>query len=369
MRVGIAAFAGSDNLGDEILLHALMSCVRAAREDVSFTVFAPNHDRVAQLHPVDAQPMPTIRARGAAARQAAVQRAIGDCDILFFGPGTVFQERSHNLPWPGTLAMFARILGMARLAGTPVAPVGVGVREGGTPVGRQVLRLIGAGSLAVGTRDRRSAGYFGRRAQVIGDLAYALPLPERGAAPTRQRLALSLRPLAAGTERTLIASVTSCVDRLRGDGWSAAFLPMAHGRGAEGEDDRSIYRRDLYRLMNAVPNPLEGNGLLTDGLDDWLHALAGHRLVLATRLHAALMAVALGVPTVAIGYERKVRDAFADLGLDRFVVAPDVDSAALYQAAVRAAGSPGAFREASARIASQGKVAQEFVASVLGRVA
>lgn len=376
MKVGISAFAGSDNLGDEILLHTLMECVRAAsRQDVSFTVFAPNPERVAQLHPVRALPMPTLRARGAGARQATVARAIRECDILFLGPGTVFQERSPNLPWPGTLVMFARILGMARLAGTPVVPVGVGVREGGTPVGRAILRLIGAGSLAVGTRDQRSAAYLGRRAEVIGDLAYALALPEPGPGPGPepasahggQRLALSLRPLASGTEEHLVASMTDCVRRLRADGWSAAFLPMAHGRGAHGEDDRDIQRR-AFGGLETVPNPLAGGGLLADGLDGWLRTLAGYRLVLATRLHAALIAVALGVPTVAIGYERKVTDAFADLGLDEFVVPSTVDSATLHRLAVRAAGSPAAFREASARIAGQGKVAREFVASVLGRV-
>ena len=369
MRVGISAFAGSDNLGDEVLLHTLMACVRAAHQDVSFTVFAPNPQRVAQLHRVQAMPMPTLRAKGAGARQAAVARAIRACDILFLGPGTVFQERSPNLPWPGTLVMFARILGMARLAGTPVVPVGFGVREGGTPLGRAVLRLIGAGSLAAGARDRRSAAYLGRRAQVIGDMAYTLALPEPGnaAAHRGQRLAVSLRPLGTGTEEHLVASVTDCLRRLRGDGWSAAFLPMAHGHGAQGEDDRDIQRR-AFGGLDTVPNPLALGGPLAEGLDGWLATLAGYRLVLATRLHAALIAVALGVPAVAIGYERKVTDGFADLGLEEFVVPSTVDSETLYRLAVRASESPAVFREASARIASQGKVAQEFVASVIGRV-
>jgi len=368
MRVGIVAWAGSDNLGDEILLHSLISCVRAVREDTSFVVFTPDPDRVAELHPVDAEPMPTLRARGAAARQGAVQRAIRGCDILFFGPGTVFQERSPNLPWPGTLVLFARILGMARLGGTPVAAVGVGVREGGTPFGRQLLRLIGSASVAVGTRDRRSASYFGRAAQVIGDMAYALPLPDLGAAEPDQRFALSVRPLAAGTEDRLVTSVSQCADRLLHDGWSAAFLPMAFGRGARGEDDRSLYERDFRDRMELLANPLDGHAPLAGALDEWLRTLATHRLVLATRLHAAVIAVALAIPTVAIGYERKVIDAFADLGLDRFVVPPEVGSETLHRTAIMAAGAPAAFRAASARIASQGKVAQQFVASVLGRV-
>ena len=94
-----------------------------------------------------------------------------------------------------------------------------------------------------------------------------------------------------------------------------------------------------------------------------MQALATNQLVLGTRLHAALLAVAIGVPTVAIAYERKVQDAFVDLGLREFLVPPDVDAETLYRTATaaaacdravpggRPAGSPprGASRKGSSR--------------------
>ncbi|MFI6761353.1 polysaccharide pyruvyl transferase family protein [Micromonospora sp. NPDC050417] len=377
MRCGIAGWFGSDNLGDEILLHTLVSCVRSVDESASFVVFSPNPSRVAALHGVDAEQMPTLRSRGAVGRQSAVQRAIRDCDILFLGPGTVFQERSPNLPWPGTLALFSRIVGMARLAGTPVAPVGAGVREGGTPVGRQLLHVLGAASMAIGVRDQRSASYFGGKAQVIGDLAYALPLPElrsgtagATAEATRRGFALSMRPLAPDTEARLLVSLRGCLDRLTADGWTGQFLPMAFGQDARGEDDRDIYRRAFGDVLGLAGNPLDSRneGPLAGALGQWLVELAGQRLVIGTRLHAAVMAVVLGVPTVAIAYERKVHDAFVDLGLERFVVAPDVDVKTLHHTAVAAVDSPDLFREAADRAARQGRVAREFVASTLRRL-
>ncbi|WP_326558383.1 polysaccharide pyruvyl transferase family protein [Micromonospora sp. NBC_01796] len=375
MRIGIAGWFGSDNLGDEILLHTLVSCVRSVDESASFVVFSPNPDRVAALHRVDAERMPTLRARGAVGRQGTAQRAIRDCDILFLGPGTVFQERSPNLPWPGTLPLFARIVGMARLARTPVAPVGVGVREGGTPAGRRLLRVIGAASVAIGVRDQRSGSYFGARAQVIGDVAYALPIPdtqpaaavEEAAGSARPTFALSMRPLAPDTEAGLLLSIGGCLDRLQADGWTGDFLPMAFGQDAQGEDDRDIYRRAFGNVLGLAGNPLndrEGT-TLAGALDGWLTALAGYRLVIGTRLHAAVMAVALGVPTVAIAYERKVHDAFVDLGLGRFVVGPDVDAETLHRTATAAAGSPAEFREAAGRVARQGRIAREFVTATL----
>jgi polysaccharide pyruvyl transferase WcaK-like protein len=365
MRVGIAGWFGSDNLGDELLLHSLIDCVRSVAEDASFVVLSANPGRVAELHTVDAEHMPTLRGRGTTGRQGAAQRAIRGCDILFLGPGTVFQERSPNLSWPGTLPLFARIVGMARMAGTPVAIAGAGVREGGTPVGRRLLRVLGATCVAVGVRDQRSAACFGRSAQVIGDMAYALRLPDVDRAKPELRFGLSMRPLAPDTEASLLAAVTGCTELLQRDGWSGVFLPMAYGRGARGEDDSTIYDRAFREVMDVAASPLDGGGPLAGALDGWLARLATHRLVIATRLHAALMAVAVGVPTVAIAYERKVHDAFVDLKLERFVVNPDVDSQTLYRAATTAVESTGVFRDASARVARQGTIAQAYVGSVL----
>ncbi len=115
-------------------------------------------------------------------------------------------------------------------------------------------------------------------------------------------------------------------DALTADGWSGAFLPMAFGRGARGEDD-AVHAGALPDLADVVANPLTGAGPFGPGLDDWLRRLAGQRLVLGVRLHAVLLAVAMGVPTVAIAYERKVHDAFVDLGLGRYVVGTTVDPA------------------------------------------
>ncbi|RZT82923.1 polysaccharide pyruvyl transferase WcaK-like protein [Micromonospora violae] len=368
MRVGIVGWFGSDNLGDEILLHSLITCVRAVKENASFVVFCPNPERVAELHGVQTENMPVLRARGASERQVAVQRSIKSCDLLLLGPGTVFQERSPNLSWPGTLPMFARIIAMAKIAGTPVATVGVGVREGGTPFGRQLLRVIGAACVGVGVRDERTASHFGSSAEVIGDMAYTLPLPELERVDSGRRFALSMRPLAPELEGPLLTATSGCAARLVQEGWSGTFLPMAFGRGAHGEDDRVIYDRAFRDLLALDQTPLDGSQPLAGALRTWLQALATNQLVLGTRLHAALLAVAIGVPTVAIAYERKVLDAFVDLGLSEYVVPPDVDADTLYRKATQAAAATEEFREAAARVAAQGRVAQGFVTTLLKRL-
>jgi hypothetical protein len=229
-------------------------------------------------------------------------------------------------------------------------------------VGRGLVRTIGAASAAVGARDRRSAALLGRRARVIGDLAYAVPVPTVPGGG--RRFAVSMRPLAPGVADRLGAAMTACVRRLRQDGWTGAFLPMAFGRGARGEDDRTA-APPLADGLDQIDSPLRSNGLLATRLDGWLRELGAQGLVLGTRLHAVIMAVALGVPTVAVAYERKVGDAMADLGLARFVVAADVDADTLHRTAMRAVAAGPAFAAAAGRIADQGREARAFVASVL----
>ncbi|WP_117210268.1 polysaccharide pyruvyl transferase family protein [Allorhizocola rhizosphaerae] len=369
MRVGIVGWFGSDNLGDEILLHSLMECVRAAAGQVTFVVFSPNPDRVAELHSVDTAAMPTLRGEGLAQRTKKTMSLMSECDLLICGPGTVFQERSPNLAWPGTLSLFTRILGMAKLAGTPVAAVGVGVREGATAFGRSTLRTFGAASIAIGARDLRSAQHFGAKARVIGDMAYAVPLPEVARPDGPPRFAVSMRPLAPQIQDALVAKLAECARDFGQDGWTGDFLAMAYGRGAHGEDDREIYAEAFRQTLGLAANPLDRPGDFRAGLDDWLRRLGGYRLVLATRLHAALMAVSLGIPTVAIAYERKVHDAFVDIGLEKFVLPPECAAAEMRAAALLAASSEQVFDDARVRIAEQGRVARAFVASMIGGLA
>jgi hypothetical protein len=174
-----------------------------------------------------------------------------------------------------------------------------------------------------------------------------------------------MRPLADGLDVKQLAAIHGCTERLLGEGWTGQFLSMAYGRGAQGENDTTIYEREFSRVMELAPSPLDTGGPLSASLDRWLVGLAGNQLVLGTRLHAALLAVALGVPTVAIAYERKVNDAFVDLGLERHVVQPDVDAATLYRVAAETAGARDEFQKAAMRIADQGGVSRSFVASVL----
>jgi hypothetical protein len=177
-----------------------------------------------------------------------------------------------------------------------------------------------------------------------------------------------MRPLAPDVQARLTVTLAGCVDGLRSQGWTGDFMAMAYGRDANGEDDREIYAADFADALGLATTPLDRTGSLATNLDAWLRELSTYRLMLGTRLHAALMAVAMGVPTVAIAYERKVHDAFVDLGLQQYLLSPDCSSAELLATALRAADNPEEFRRGRDRIVGQGQVAREFIATMVKRL-
>jgi polysaccharide pyruvyl transferase WcaK-like protein len=98
------------------------------------------------------------------------------------------------------------------------------------------------------------------------------------------------------------AAAAAQLDRLAGaTGLRVAFLSMEPGR------DDPLHREIAERLRAPVtwlrPGPYE---LLT--------AVAGARLVVASRFHAGVSAVATGRPAVLLGYAPKVRALATDVG-------------------------------------------------------
>jgi polysaccharide pyruvyl transferase WcaK-like protein len=367
MRVGVAGWFGSDNVGDEVLLATTLGLIRASARSSQMMVFAADAGRVAELHGVRAVPLAPA---GYAAKLQAlpgVARELRRLDVVVVGPGTVLQERSPNLRWPGTLPLFLRLCLLARAAGTPVVLFGVGVREGTTAPGRAALRLIGRSAAAVGARDRASAALLGPAAEVIGDVAAAWT-PPGPAAPVRRedRFAVSLRPLPAGVAGPVVAAVDAAATALAARGLSGEFLVMARGRGAAGEDDLDAWRAHFSAALPPLQVPL-ARAVRPD--DEWIRILGSYRVVVAARLHAALLALHFGTPTVAVAHEEKISRTMAALGLGDFVWRPGMACVDLARMAERALDESGRFLAARAVLARGGAAARQFLGDTLAALA
>jgi polysaccharide pyruvyl transferase WcaK-like protein len=364
----VAGWFGSGNFGDELLLHALLSMLDAAGcSDV--VVLAADPDEVARLHLCRADHLPVLRG-STRARRKVTRDVLRKSHTLVLGPGTIFQERSDLLSWPGTLPLFARLTLSGRVSGARLVVCGAAVREGCSSAGLATLRTVGALATAVLVRDRFSAKAFGPKARVIGDLAATLPPTEP---PTPEAKAdeflVSMRPLSASREAMLASTLRDAVQHVQGNfGLAGAFLPMAVGRGSAGaESDLALYERHFSDLLGCHDSHLL-EAPFGQAMATWCQLLSRQRLVLATRLHAALPSVLAGVPTVAFAYERKVAETFHQIGLGDYVVGVDAPARAVVDVIARALSEAGTHDFAAAQIKAreQGRIARHAVATAMG---
>ena len=363
-RVGIAGWFGSDNLGDEVLLATTLALVSEISRS-SVVVLAADPQRVSELHEAPALEL-APSSYGAKVRSLpALVKELRRLDVLLIGPGTVLQERAPNLRWPGTLPLFLRLCLLARLAGTPVVLFGAAVREDTTPMGRAILKMIGRCAAAVGVRDQVSADLLGSTAQVIGDVAGAWPTLAPSTVGTN-RFALSLRPLPQSVNAQILPAVTEAICALTLSGLSGDFLVVARGRGARGEDDRTVWSNQFPAALRLVEAPLERAVRPSDG---WMRILGSYQVVIAGRLHTALLALHFATPIVAIAHEEKLSRTLAALGLGSFVWTPGMPNQALVRMVDRARADRAPFLAARNRLVDGGRRAREFLHESLAEIA
>ena len=200
--------------------------------------------------------------------------------------------RAHHLPQ-------LRLLASMRNRGVYL-PVSVGPFRRGLG---QVVRRELAATGWVATRDDRSARYLSGWANTwrLPDLAachigMVRPQLERG---DDDVIGVVLRSLSYSDLG--FAAVSILEER--------GFKPRFGVQSSSGRtnDDRRLY---------------EHRGVLESSVNfgELLRSTPRPAVILAGRLHAALDAIAAGFPTIHLGYERKSVGAFADLGLDDYVV-------------------------------------------------
>jgi colanic acid/amylovoran biosynthesis protein len=194
---------------------------------------------------------------------------------------------------------------------------------------REELRAILSRARLVLVRDERSRvhldqiGIRGSRVKLVADAAFALCAPP---APAREglRVAISVRHWPHGTgDATAVNeayrdAMAALVERLVHRGAEVTFLSTCQGVPE--------YRADDSAVAAAVADQLDPTVRASVHVDRGFHdpqtllsMLGGFDLVVATRMHMAILALVAGVPVFPIAYEFKTRELFARLGLGDWV--------------------------------------------------
>jgi polysaccharide pyruvyl transferase WcaK-like protein len=176
-------------------------------------------------------------------------------------------------------------------------------------------------------RDDASAAVFGRKASVIGDVATAATFDD--IAPNHMRddatgnVVFSVRSMVEPAEAHLAGVVNGVAADFATSGRGVSFIAMALGRGARRESDLAVHQEYFAEWPLVPVIDIEG-ATFASMRSEVFAAIGSAHVVVAMRLHAAVIAVLMGVPVVAVAYERKVRVTMEQLGQGQWVVDPDV---------------------------------------------
>jgi colanic acid/amylovoran biosynthesis protein len=201
---------------------------------------------------------------------------------------------------------------------------------------RAALRRILRRSELVLLRDRRSLEHLRDlrvpelRVRLSPDAAFAMPAGEGRHAPPRSgsrcRVAVSVRhwPYFSSRDRAaadrryrlaLAAAVQHLVQRVRAE---VTLLSTCQGIPEYWTDDSAVAAEIAELLPEDVRGCVHVDGSFhTPG--ELAELLRGFDAVIATRMHMAILALQAGVPVLAIAYEFKTRELFAELGLGEWV--------------------------------------------------
>lgn len=354
VRVGLLGMYASANLGDTAIQTAMMRALQVRLPAAEFVAICTDPADAAKTFDLPARHVSGFggefrkgsaghgpEPRGPLPLQLAeayrhIRRLMTELDVLLVsGSGQI--DDFWGGPWEQPFRLLAWA-SAARAQGKPVAFFGVGVDQLTTKTGtwlalaamkRAQLRVLrDPGSLRALQELR-----FPEPCDVCPDPAFHLDTGHLGAPPASDGPPfVVLSPIARNawpgphdaTFEKYLAALAAAADHLQGRGYEVRFVC------SQTRMDPPV----IAKVQAAMRGDASATRVHTpSSVDGYLRAVQGAHLVLASRLHALILALVMGTPVVAISYARKVEQQMQDAALGEYCLdLPAVDSPALIAA-------------------------------------
>lgn len=359
-EVAVLSPSGWGNLGDAAIVDSVLHALAQRRKHARVALFTLNPEDSARRHGVQSftctgfsRPNYGISQVFWAARDSAATRLLDSARVSRFArltrmPGMrrfislgrlVRSERRHRLAlsdlmgslelvivagggqiddfWGGALGhpyVLARWAQAAKQRGARylVLSVGTGVLQ--TPLARLFARRALARADYRSFRDARSRELAGVEAPVVPDLAYGFPIERfrRRALRSSRRLTVGVSPIAycdprvwpeadAQRYRSYMSRLSALMVRLVEAGHELRMF------ATDGPDN--VNMRDLMEDLRARLGPEDFarvHAREVESLDQLFELFSTLDIAVVSRLHGGILAHLMGVPVVALSYERKV---------------------------------------------------------------
>jgi len=246
-----------------------------------------------------------------------VLRAIAQRDALIVGGGDLIRD---DLGWRTFFYTMEKFIA-AILLRKNVYVVNMGIGQLSTWYGRAILKWVLRRCDRIIVRDARSEKVCRRLGVSTGvalapDIALSLPdlLASRGkasaATAARPYVVVCLRhnpnafrnyEMSEDRIRSLARSLDDLIERR---GVDVIFLPF-HANSVGGRGDALLHERVAGAMVHSARIHLRS---WTADLEEVCHCIKDAQFVVAMRLHAAVLALSCGRPSVLMPYDRKIRE-------------------------------------------------------------
>lgn len=342
VQIGVLGNYGHHNNGDEAILWGILEQLAAWPEKPRVTVFSFDPADTRNRHPqVDA--VPILQRRGSRVAMwptlRALYRQLRRLDLLIIGGGALLMDTFRN-----QALLYTGIARLARLAGVPVVYHAVGAGPIETGLGRWLIRASANQAASVSVRDSESQALLRsigvrKPIQVVADPAFGLK-GEAGADEGRGDSPL-LPPRRDGWLRVGISALPCYYPGLASDGDPARYRAYVEGMRQLAQGILAAEGAEVVFFGTKYPQDVETAREILDGLQDGVQdgrvqlldrELSPQALIrlmheldvlIATRLHALILATVAGTPSLGIAYRSKVRAIFEDNGRGQWVVSPE----------------------------------------------
>ncbi|MFO7629766.1 MAG: polysaccharide pyruvyl transferase CsaB [Prochlorococcaceae cyanobacterium] len=289
----LCGYYGEHNLGDDALLAALLQQLPAGCRPL---VTAFDQQQLHQRFRVDTVPRRSL---------VAVLRALGSCDALVLGGGSLLQDSTSFR----SLLYYAALITTARLQAKPVLLWGQGLGPLRRRASRALVRALLPLATACSWRDPASAALaqrWGIDGQLGSDPVWALPARSWQGPGGAIVVCWRPTPLLQGQAwRPYLEALAQLADSGERE---VLWLPFH-------QDQDSSLLAEL-QAADLVPAALLARSRQLQAADpEAAQAIfQGAGLVIAMRLHALILAALAGAPLAALSYDPKVRAAAEAIG-------------------------------------------------------
>ncbi len=328
-RVVLSGWYGKGNLGDEVILQALVSRLRSQISPLSITVLSEEPEVVLESHGLKSI-RKTDRVLDTVRRILEISRA----DIFILGGGGILMDYGDS---NRNVSKWLNDMKVAQRLGVPTMTAGIGVGKIWIDESKKLIAEVLPRANKICVRDAQSAialSALGIQGNVIvaADVALLLPQIERFQRRTRPRsgptILVCLRHWYVTRNETvneeIFLGMKSSLARLLShlssiEKATIRFVPFSINK--KKKDDDCVVAQDVVDLMGNSPNVTMLDHV--PSAEEFIELLCDSDLLIGMRLHSLILASAAQVPCIGINYDDKVMNFMSSIGAGDWTLLPE----------------------------------------------